>query len=246
MRILFFDIDNTLVDYSYAEQVAAQFLHRSYADCWRISEESFLRDWRISTERNYQRYLSGELGLQEQRRLRIRAALGRGHSMGAGEADRMFAEYLECYEENWRLFPDVVPALEALRDFPMGVISNGDSDQQRRKLTALGIAGYFKHVLVSGDIGIPKPDRRIFEEAARMFGQDAAGCVYVGDHLDTDVRAARVAGFEAYWIVRSPTLGPDNCASVPSLEVLARHMSNPGEKAWPDLPQPPIARDFQL
>lgn len=228
MRVIFFDIDNTLVDYFSAEREAAKLLYQSYADTQRISEESFLLRWKESTEFHYQQYLCGKLGLQEQRRLRIQSAFERNQPIGVGLADRMFAEYLECYEMNWRLFPDVVPALESLRNFSKGIISNGDPEQQRRKLTALGIACHFEKTLISGDIGIPKPDRRIFEAAAGLFGQGAADCTYIGDHLDTDVRAARAAGFEAYWIVRPPAPRPDSCASIPSLEAFAHHVSSAG------------------
>ena len=203
LPMVFFDIDNTLLDYSAAETAAAGCFYEACAGRLGHAKALFLQNWRHDAEAYYQRYLSGELSLAAHRRARIRAAFAPCPPISGAEADRLFALYLTYYEESWRLFPDVIPALRMLGACRLGVVSNGDSAQQRRKLQAMGIASYFQHVIISGDLGIAKPDRRIFDAAARLADTRAADCVYVGDHPETDGRAATAAGWQAFVIDRA-------------------------------------------
>ncbi|MFD2506889.1 HAD family hydrolase [Halalkalibacter alkalisediminis] len=54
-------------------------------------------------------------------------------------------EYLEAYENSWTVFADVVPCLQRLKALgvEIGIISNGDYNQQVKKLKNLGIERFF-------------------------------------------------------------------------------------------------------
>ncbi len=52
---------------------------------------------------------------------------------------------------------------------PLGVITNGDEDQQKEKLSAVGIAGAFEVVVCSRAVGMAKLDPRLFAHAAHLF-----------------------------------------------------------------------------
>lgn len=226
--IVFFDIDNTLLDYGAAETAAAICLYQACSGRLRHSRARFLCEWRRQSEVFFARYVQGELSLQQQRRARIRAAFVPVPAMADAEADDWFALYLAHYEKNWRLFADVLPVLGMLDGFRLGIISNGDSAQQRRKLQTLGIAACFEHVVISGDLGFAKPDQRIFAEAARLAGNRPADCIYVGDHPETDIRAAAQAGFQAFIVDRSASAGPAHaCLAGVARLILASRSAGP-------------------
>jgi putative hydrolase of the HAD superfamily len=65
------------------------------------------------------------------------------------------------------------------------------------------LAEYFDAVVVSGDLGIAKPDPSIFEHALEQLGVDAADAVMVGDSMSKDVEGALAAGMRAVWVNRS-------------------------------------------
>ena len=109
---------------------------------------------------------------------------------------------MTAYEAAWTLFQDVVPCLDRLRAFPLGVISNGPTDEQRRKLRVLGIADRFRHVLISEECGSPKPSPEIYLEACRMAGVQTREAVYVGDHYEIDIVGANAAGLRGVWLNR--------------------------------------------
>ena len=55
---------------------------------------------------------------------------------------------------------------------------------------------------ISDDLGLEKPDRRLYARAARLAAVEPAHAVMVGDRLDYDVRPAKAAGMRAVWILR--------------------------------------------
>ena len=154
------------------------------------------------------------------------------------------AAYQAGYEDGWRLFPDARPVLDRLRargDLRLGVVTNGESDLQRQKLDALGITAYFDVVVVSGDHGWAKPDRRIFEHAVAGVGVPADRCFFVGDRLDADVAGATAAGLRAVWLNRSgarPAPGAAPASSIPSLEALVTLVGAPVSPTTPPGPAP--------
>ena len=70
------------------------------------------------------------------------------------------------------------------------------SSLQNLKLDTAGIRDLFDVVVVSGDIGIYKPDRRIFDEAVRRAGVKNKESLFVGDHPVNDVEGALGAGMQ--------------------------------------------------
>jgi putative hydrolase of the HAD superfamily len=114
------------------------------------------------------------------------------------------------------LYPDVVPALDALqeRGYRLGIIANQPT-QVRSALERDGLVGYFEVWGVSEDLGIQKPDPALFVHALRTAGVEPARAVMVGDRLDYDVRPAKGAGMRTVWLLRGEA--PDE----PSAEQLA-------------------------
>jgi putative hydrolase of the HAD superfamily len=102
------------------------------------------------------------------------------------------------------LCPDTLPVMERLAGhYALGLITNGASDLQRRKLEGAAIAKYFDQVLFSGDIGIGKPDRKPFEVLLTRLHATAQSSIMIGDRLATDIQGAHNVGMRAVWINRS-------------------------------------------
>ena len=127
--------------------------------------------------------------------------------LGVGDADAMrFADELldSAHGANFQaVFADCVPALQALqaRGKRLGIISNF-SPNCEPLLRELGLAQYFDFFIVSGILGIEKPDPRIFHAAVQAAGAPISEIVYVGDSVYHDVQGARDAGMDAILIDR--------------------------------------------
>ena len=91
-----------------------------------------------------------------------------------------------------------VRALRSLKDAGMrlGLVSNLSlfPHKIRADLESLGLAELLDGAVFSSEIGVRKPDPRIFVHALRAVGGDAATTVFVGDRLNDDIVGARALG----------------------------------------------------
>ncbi|MCG8637963.1 MAG: HAD family hydrolase [Desulfobacterales bacterium] len=199
--MLFFDIDNTLLDNDSAQSAAAMSIYNQNQQLQDLyAEEEFPGIWNETAEKYFRQYATGGLSFQQQRRARIKEIFR--NTLDDREADTVLKDYQAAYEENWQLYYDVLPVLEKYRDVPKGIISNGDGAQQREKLKKTGIDHYFSTVVISGDIGIFKPDPRIFLHAVEKAGMEPSRCWYIGDKVVTDAKAAMDSGLTGVWLNR--------------------------------------------
>jgi putative hydrolase of the HAD superfamily len=100
------------------------------------------------------------------------------------------------------LYEDVIPSLEALRGrFRLGVIAN-QPGEVRTAMRRDELESFFEVWGVSDELGVGKPDPRLFELAARTAKVATAAAVMVGDRLDYDVRPAKRVGMRAIWMLR--------------------------------------------
>jgi putative hydrolase of the HAD superfamily len=105
--------------------------------------------------------------------------------------------------EAWVVYPDAVPALEALRamGLRLAVISNFD-ERLPGLLAGLGLARRVEVVMPSAAQGVAKPNPEIFRRVLALLGVDAGSALHVGDHRLEDVEGAQAAGMQAVLIDR--------------------------------------------
>ena len=97
------------------------------------------------------------------------------------------------------LYPDVLPALEALQGrYPLVALSNGNADINR-----LAISTFFSGQVSAADAGVKKPDAKIFTLGCEALDLEPASVLHVGDHPVEDVIGALDAGLTAVWVNRS-------------------------------------------
>ncbi|MDD5564357.1 MAG: HAD-IA family hydrolase [Thermoanaerobaculaceae bacterium] len=120
----------------------------------------------------------------------------------------VLAELMDAFAQPalWHVFPEVPEVLERLagRGLGLAAVSNWDS-RLPALLERLGLAGFFRAVLVSSLERVEKPGPEIFRRAAERLGVDAKRCVHVGDSPLDDVRGAESAGMRAVLVDRAGT-----------------------------------------
>ncbi len=205
--VVFFDLDGTLVDHRGAALEAIGQIVQTAPNATAPPDE-LVRLWWTLEGRHMQEYLAGQCSFAEHRRRRLRSflpMLGEPVPEDPGLLDAWFTErYLIAFEKSWQCYPDVRPCLEALRRLPRGprlaVLTNGDPEQQRAKLARFGLLEYFEAVLTPAELGVAKPVA--YATACQTMRTDPAQAVNVGDMLESDVKAAALAGLTAIWLDR--------------------------------------------
>lgn len=112
---------------------------------------------------------------------------------------RFFYDYMYKYTV---LKEETIDVLKKLKgNYKLAILSNGDSNSQHNKIDAVNISEYFDEILVSGDIGIHKPDKKIFEYLADKMNVKPQECLMVGDVFSTDILGAIKANMLPVWIM---------------------------------------------
>ncbi len=112
------------------------------------------------------------------------------------------------------LFPEVKENLTHLREiYQLALVTNGAPDLQREKIQGAKLAQYFKHILISGEVGIGKPDTQIFKLALEAIAASPSETVMVGDSLSRDILGAQKAGLKGIWLNRSGSKPTDEVTS---------------------------------
>jgi len=101
---------------------------------------------------------------------------------------------------------------------PLALITNGASDTQRNKLHVLGIADWFDAIVISGEVGVAKPDPWVFNIALTELAVGPEKVWHIGDNLATDVAGAKASGITSVWLNRCEVSLQDG-HPIPDLEV---------------------------
>jgi putative hydrolase of the HAD superfamily len=185
LEIVFFDIGGVMYDdtvYARALNTALRALGAEFTD---REFDDVYREARAAQSGSFRRLLATRF-------------LGEDADVAAleAEASRHWSYPTRALE------PDVVPCLEGLAGtYRLGIIANQPSavkDAMRRD----GLDGYFEVWGVSDDVGLEKPDPRLFAHVLEAAGVTPGRSVMVGDRLDYDVRPSKAAGMHAVWVLR--------------------------------------------
>lgn len=103
-----------------------------------------------------------------------------------------------------RLYAQAPAILEELsKRYRLGVIANQNPGTEDR-LRNFGIRQYFVVIAASAELGIAKPDHRIFQCALDQAGCHPEDAVMIGDRLDNDIHPAAALGIQTVWIQQGP------------------------------------------
>ena len=198
---LVFDVDDTL----YEQIVPFENAFRSLFDI-DIDMEKFYLLSRYYSEVKFEASRNGEMTMDEYHIYRIQEA---GKDLGVYLTDEQALNMQKEYKKNQqklKMSDITVSILELAKknNVKLGVITNGPSEHQWVKVDALGVEKWIprENIIVSGDVGINKPDKRIFEVIQEKLQLGVESLYYIGDSLENDIVGANNAGWKSIWINR--------------------------------------------
>ena len=131
--------------------------------------------------------------------------------------ERLLWEYHRLFPLCSVLYTETPTVLAELRrrGYHIGIITNGNSLLQNRKLDVTGLRLDTDVALISGDEGIHKPHPELFRRAAARLCVAPENCVFVGDHPVNDIQGAVSAGMKAIFVnTRGLVQHPDGVPEV--------------------------------
>jgi len=116
-------------------------------------------------------------------------------------ADAMSDAYIDFQRRGHTLLEGADTLVRSLTGRrPLGLLTNGPADIQRLKFDGTGLAPYFDAVVISGELGMGKPDRAVFDYTLERLGAAPGASIMIGDSWERDILGAVGAGMSAVWI----------------------------------------------
>jgi YjjG family noncanonical pyrimidine nucleotidase len=208
------DLDETLLSFHGAQRLGLGdvLAHHGLA-----FDEAALSDYRRVETPLWEALDRGQMALLDVMQGRFRLFLGeRGIATDGAAENRLFLDGLKRSHE---LLDGALETCQALASrYPLGLVTNGDGTTQRARLAGSKLAPCFRALAISNELGIAKPDPRIFHHALRELAVPAtARVLMVGDNLRADVGGALAAGLDACWV--APASAAPRDGIVPTLRV---------------------------
>jgi putative hydrolase of the HAD superfamily len=190
-----------------------------------LEQKDFFDNWTKAGRKNFQEFLKGKITFEEKMVTQILEFFERLNSkIEKEEANEIFNKFLLIYQENIFLYNDVIPCLEVLKknSYQLGIITNGHSKDQREKLHRFDLERYFPTIIVSGDIGVAKPNPKIFFECIHILELTPQEVMYIGDTPEMDVIGANRVGMKGVWLNRESEHTKYNIISIDNLNKLIK------------------------
>lgn len=204
---IFFDLDDTLFDFSKASLIS---LLRLWDETTEIkkkfhSPEEFIDEYHIHNTRMWKLHEEGKITADflKGERFRLTIAPERNDKEILTSSRRLNDRYLWMLGECNAVCPGAKEMLDRLsRHCLIGVLTNGFTEVQYRKLNATGLDRYIQRMVISDEIGIQKPDQRLFRYAEQETGASPDSTVMIGDNPSNDIKGAIDAGWKAIFYDR--------------------------------------------
>lgn len=230
---IWIDLDDTLIDFQANARASLTQMYRDEPLLRNLfpDPDSWAATYETHNHRLWDLYARAEITQPELRIERFRRPLVQGglpDIQAIETASRYDTLYLDILAVQRRMIPGAIELVRALKSADgicIGILSNGFKEVQYRKINNTGLAPLIDIVVLSDDIGINKPDPRLFTYAMqRVADSDPHHHLMIGDNPSTDIAGALGAGWNAIWFHRPGTFAdiptPAGAVEIQSLNLI--------------------------
>lgn len=208
VKWVFIDLDDTLWDFSANSNAVLHKLYNNFEifPCYYPDYTEFHEAYHLKNSELWNLYHHGYIEQEFLKLERFRWLLvKKGYE--TDDVDMLSTEMNEWYltelSRCTMLVDGAIELLESLsKRYLIGILSNGFANVQYRKLQTGGLWRYVQRMVVSDEIGVQKPDRRIFDYALREVGAEVNEVIMIGDNPDADINGAKFAGWRTIYFNR--------------------------------------------
>ncbi|MCC3359382.1 YjjG family noncanonical pyrimidine nucleotidase [Bacillus sp. REN16] len=212
--LIFFDIDDTLFDFTKSEQAAFKNVFEKYnlLDNINLYEKSYQEISKVLWRDLENGKMSlVELGSERFRRLFLEHDL---------EIDAVVfnQDYLKFLGEQTHLVQGAERVIGALSHKRLAIITNGYSDVQTLRINNSPLRGAFEHIIISESTGFQKPQTGIFDYAFSSLQLiKKSNVLMVGDSLTSDIQGGINFGIDTCWF--NPKYKENSTSLKPTYEI---------------------------
>ena len=191
---LLFDCDDTLYDCSWPFRKCVQELLPQAKE---VNLDNFYRDYRACGDLTFPLIQAGKLSVDENGEIRIKMACEMYNIEISDDIAHLFQQMYKYFQYHIQMDKELKNYL-IHSQIECGIVSNGEDTHQRRKIKSLYVTDFMRedHIFTSGQLGVDKPDPKIFELVFNQLNDEPSNWYYVGDNYINDMECAKKAGMK--------------------------------------------------
>ena len=221
---VFFDLDHTLWDFDKNSMLAFKRVFSKYNIALDI--DSFIEVYDPINLEYWKKYREERVSKPELRRGRLLDTFSHFDiQYDVQFLDQLAESYIDELPLDNHLFNGARSILEYLANkYSLHIITNGFDEVQHQKLTNSGIKDHFQTVTTSEEIGVKKPNPRIFHAALTKANIDASSSIMIGDSFEADILGAESVGMNTLFYNYRRDNVPDKYTEIASLHDIRKHL----------------------
>ncbi|GAB5401265.1 MAG: YjjG family noncanonical pyrimidine nucleotidase [Aureisphaera sp.] len=195
VKHIFFDLDHTLWDFDRNSMLAFERMFEAFKIGVPLND--FIRVYEPINFDYWKMYREERIDKQGLRRGRFQDSFKPfGIEFSIEEIDNLATAYIDELPKDNYLFDGVGDTLEYLlvKGYEMHIITNGFEEVQHLKLKNSEIDHFFRTVTTSEEVGVKKPNSKVFHRALQKARAIPKESIMVGDTFEADILGAENVG----------------------------------------------------
>ncbi|RZP01645.1 MAG: noncanonical pyrimidine nucleotidase, YjjG family [Flavobacteriales bacterium] len=196
VKDVFFDLDHTLWDFDKNSMLAFKRVFKKFKI--NIEFDAFLKIYEPINIEYWKKYREDKVSKENLRRGRLIDSFNFFDLIYTTEKiDKIADAYIEELPFDNHLFEGALEILDYLTlKYKLHIITNGFEEVQHKKLKNSGIVHYFSTVTTSEEVGVKKPNSKVFLTALKKANSLPEESVMIGDSLEADILGANNIGMQ--------------------------------------------------
>ena len=231
IKVIFFDLDNTLYDYYYANDRALDFVYKILKRKKNISKDEFIKKYNQS-KKEIRKELNHSPDSHD--RMVYFQRMGENLNLDLNFTLKLYEEYYKYFLKNIKPKKDLLKTFKEIkkRKLKILILTNEVIETQLEKIKKLGVIKYIDYIISSENVGIDKTDKKIFSYAIKKVKRNPNEILMVGDNEVEDILKAKKVKIKAILISnnKQKTEADYSIKQIPEVLKIINNLKERGEK----------------
>ena len=214
-KIILFDADGTLYDFDKAAVEALKSSFKKYSLEWTTNTFSIYEEVNKKIWNDFEKGLITTKEIKTERFKRFFDII----DVNNVDSIKFSEDYLEFLSQNNYLLEGAEDIVKwSSEKFDLAIVTNGLASVQNPRFKSSELRKYFKHIIISEEIGFAKPKNEIFDYSFNLLNNPRReNVIIIGDNLTSDIKGGEDYGIDTCWF--NPAKANNDSGIIPTFEI---------------------------
>ncbi|MDV7185775.1 YjjG family noncanonical pyrimidine nucleotidase [Lutibacter sp. TH_r2] len=224
IKHIFFDLDHTLWDFEKNSDLAFKTIFKKHKV--HVEFEKFANYYRPINQKYWKLYRDEKVSKSELRYGRLKDTFTKiKFEVSDSVINSLAVDYIDVLPNNNYLFDGAIEILNYLQpSYKLHIITNGFNEVQYQKIENSGLKSYFSKIITSEEVGVKKPNPKIFKYALDKAEALSKESLMIGDNWEADIMGAKNIGLDVIFFNIGNQPVSENIKSIDNLYAIKKFL----------------------